>query len=758
MAAPRYLIGQGEKLSEDIPRSPRGPGDKAHPYSFGEARRRLSPQLSDAAVNIEALPELALPGGEAVWEVTLHPSYLAKTYYPTAFIRDLGLQHLGSRAVHIKPDKIIGKRALESGKSQPAPVLYLAGLASHLIEFGEIVSSWQPDEPIREAFRRIEAINTPGKSRLKMLSDRFKDRDELPMEVVLHNPDDETNSAVLGTFGEYMASIDVRYDIKRRRQAGGLSFLPILVPRDRLDNVLDFSFLRALREVPRIIPFDPVVRSFGPTMEVALPTAPSIAPELSVAIFDGGLPEQHGLDQWVTLHAAPGVGPAVESGMEHGLAVTSAYLFGPLEDGVALSVPYADVDHWQVYGEGDGDNDFEVFDVLNRIEEVLTSRRYDFVNISLGPDCAIDDDDVNVWTSSLDQLLASGETVATIACGNNGRNDKLSGLHRVQPPSDGVNMLAVGASDGFKAGWKRAPYSACGPGRSPGYVKPDFLTFGGSHGTPFLALSETDPHAAKGTMGTSFAAPVAMRAGVGVRAHFSEPLWAPTVKALLVHHADAVKEERSEVGWGLVSHALGDIVLCDDYEAHVVYQRAMPTTGSVRLYLPVPPELTGMVEIKATFCFYCEVDPEDAINYTRAGLDIQFRPDTTRIPPPYREGGRLITPTVPAADGFFSAKNFYANEHMQREDAQKWETMLSRSKNKRSASLNQPAFDVSYISREHGHGHNGRRSANMKVALALTIKNRSVRDLYDRVIVSSANRLQPMRPRAGLTVPIRLPK
>lgn len=156
--------------------------------------------------------------------------------------------------------------------------------------------------------------------------------------------------------------------------------------------------------------------------------------------------------------------------------------------------------------------------------------------------------------------------------------------------------------------------------------------------------------------------------------------------------------------------------------------------------------------------FYCEVDPEDAINYTRAGLDIQFRPDTTRIPPPYYKGAKLITPTVPASDTFFSAKNFYASEHMQRDDAQKWETTLSRSKSKRSASLNQPAFDVSYISREHGHGHNVRRTANMKVALALTIKNRSVRDLYDRVIVSSANRLQPMRPRAGLTVPIRLPK
>ena len=320
-------------------------------------------------------------------------------------------------------------------------------------------------------------------------------------------------------------------------------------------------------------------------------------------------------------------------------------------------------------------------------------------------------------------------------------------------------MLAVGASDGFGTNWKRASYSAWGPGRSPGYVKPEILTFGGSHGTPFLALSAVQPYAASGTMGTSFAAPVAMRTGAGVRAQFAEPLWAPAVKALLVHHANGDEAYRKEAGWGFVSHGLGDLVLCEDCEAHIVYQLQMPPAGAVRLYMPIPNGLTGNVEIKATFSFYCEVDPEDAINYTRGGLDIQFRPDTTKIPPPYYKDEKLITPTVPASDSFFSAKNFYSTEHMRRDDAQKWETTLSRKKNKRASSLDHPAFDVSYVAREHGHGHgDARRSANMKLALVLTIRNKSARDLYDRVIVSSGNRLQPMRPRAGVQVPIRLPK
>lgn len=755
MASPRYLIGQGEKLSEEIARPPRGMGDKAHPYSFSEARRRLAPQWTKAAASIDALPKLALPCGQAALEVTLHPSYLAKSYYPSNLIRELGLLHLGSRAVHIVPNKVVAARAEESGKAQPAPVLFLAGSANALVEFGEAAGSWSPaDELVEDDFRRIESVNTPGKSRLKSLTERFAGRDAIPLEVVLHNPDLGNDTDIVGAFGEFLRSLDIWHDMNRWRQVGGLAFLPIIAPHEQLDDVLDFAFLRVLREAPRIVPFDPVTRSIGNAFPVTLSTDDAAAPDLSVAIFDGGLPDGHGLEKWVTLHDAPGVGAPDPAGQRHGLAVTSAFLFGPLKQREPLAQPFANVDHWRVFGKGD--DDFEAFDLLDRIEDVLTSRRYDFINISLGPCYAIDDDDVSPWTARLDQLLASGETVATVACGNNGENDRAGGLHRIQPPSDGVNVLGIGASDGFGTGWKRADYSACGPGRSPGYVKPDFVTFGGSHGTPFLALSAVGPHKATGTMGTSFAAPVAMRSGAGLRAQFAEPLWAPAVKALLVHHAAGDDSLRTEIGWGLVSHGLGDLVLCDDYEAHIVYQRQMPTTGAVRLYLPVPDGLSGNVEIKATFSFYCEVDPEDAINYTRGGLDIQFRPDTTRIPPPYTSGGKLITPTVPASDSFFSAKNFYATEHMQRDDAQKWETTLTRAKTKRASSLSQPAFDVSYIAREHGHG--GRRPANMKFALALTIRNRSARDLYDRVIVSSGNRLQPMRPRAGVQVPIRLPK
>ena len=254
-------------------------------------------------------------------------------------------------------------------------------------------------------------------------------------------------------------------------------------------------------------------------------------------------------------------------------------------------------------------------------------------------------------------------------------------------------------------------------------------------------------------MGTSFAAPLAMRSGAAIRAQFSEPLWAPTVKALMVHQAGNPEgHPRPEVGWGLLSHHLGDLVLSQDGEAHVIYQRQMPLTGAVRMYLPVPSGLTGNVDIQATFCFYSDIDPEDAFSYTRCGLEIQFRPDTLKAGRPYEKDGRLIVPTTPPTDTFFGAGDFYSTEVERRQDAQKWETVLKASKTKRASTLREPAFDVSFIAREHGHM--GGRAPQVKIALVLTIKNAKTKDLYDRVLTSYRERLKPLRPRVQL--PLRI--
>lgn len=76
-----YLLGYGERLTEQILAS-KGGGEKTHPYTFSEARARLTPRVTEVSLSLDALPPAACPRDEAVAAITLHPTYLAKSYFP----------------------------------------------------------------------------------------------------------------------------------------------------------------------------------------------------------------------------------------------------------------------------------------------------------------------------------------------------------------------------------------------------------------------------------------------------------------------------------------------------------------------------------------------------------------------------------------------------------------------------------------------------------------------------------------------------
>ncbi|WP_456763798.1 S8 family peptidase [Bradyrhizobium sp. USDA 4463] len=207
---------------------------------------------------------------------------------------------------------------------------------------------------------------------------------------------------------------------------------------------------------------------------------------MRVAVFDGGVKADAQLDPWVRRKKTKNIAGAVPEFQNHGTAVTSALLFGPLQDGITAVRPYANVDHYRVLDVNTmKDDQQELYTVLERIQDVLESRpKYDFINLSLGPDLPIEDNDVHAWTAVLDQLLSDGQTLAAVAVGNSGELDWMSGNARIQTPPDCVNALSVGGCDRRGAGWQRATYSSIGPGRSPGIMKPDGLAFGGSSREP----------------------------------------------------------------------------------------------------------------------------------------------------------------------------------------------------------------------------------------------------------------------------------
>jgi hypothetical protein len=250
-------------------------------------------------------------------------------------------------------------------------------------------------------------------------------------------------------------------------------------------------FLRAVREMPQLRVFDPMVRTVPLRAgKMSLPVGRSVDETIRVAIFDGGLPAGSNLQPWVRSLDAPGVGRPVPKLMEHGQAVTSAALFGQLTPSETPPLPYVKIDHYRVLDKKSGTDPLDLVEVLNRIRNVLeTSRRYQFINLSIGPQLPIEDDDVHSWTAVLDEYLSNGETLATIAVGNGGQLDALASLNRIQVPSDCVNGVSVGSCDRFLGRWQRASYSSVGPGRSPGLMKPDVVAFGGSQAEPYLTVN-----------------------------------------------------------------------------------------------------------------------------------------------------------------------------------------------------------------------------------------------------------------------------
>jgi hypothetical protein len=738
-----FLIGYGERLASDMA-APVAGAPKKHPYSFTEARQYLSPKVKATAKTLDALPDEVCPKDQTVALVTLHPTYLAKSYYPAELLKTYGLETIGSRAREVSPRKWTKKKPPESAVTSE---LFVAGTRRHFRDLAAGIDRLSEAASGADDLIKIEDFRAqPAAEKLKPF--RSKDKEPL-LEVVLHAQPIREDAFILEGFEAYLDSFGIKLNLdKRRFFAEGLCFLPLRVSRDIAAEVVKYSFLRLAREMPRLRQFRPVARAtpgFAP-FACRLPKLGPVDNDLRVAIFDGGVKPDAKLDPWVSRKKTKNIGDPVPEFQNHGTAVTSALLFGPLQDGVTADRPYAKIDHYRVLDADTlKDDQQELYSVLERIQDVLESRpKYDFVNLSLGPDLPIEDNDVHAWTAVLDQLFSDGQTLAAIAVGNSGELDWESGNARIQTPADCVNALSVGGCDRMGAGWKRAPYSSIGPGRSPGIMKPDGLAFGGSSREPYWVLNAEKPGSAMPITGTSFAAPTALRTAIGAKAHFGKLLTPLATKALLLHCTDDGGHDKAEVGWGRIPQDLNEIVLTDEHAAHIVYQGELRPASWVRMQIPIPADpMTGMVDITATFCFATPTDPQDPLNYTRSGLEVRFRPHDRKRKDPKQ--------LHPDSSYFFQAKDVSVDEADLRADAHKWETTMHKNRGMRASGLRNPVFDVHYNARIGGR--NALSADKIPYALVITIEAKRTRNLYDKILQRYPTILEPLRP--VVKIPIR---
>lgn len=752
--SPRFLIGYGERLTEPVPPTPGG-GGVPSPYTPPHARDRLASQFVQASEAAFRLPKGACPEDRVVSLMTLHPSFVAKSYFPTRLLLAAGFKSVGSRPRHIVPELNMhqttdsdGTRRHESRPGidqRPTTELFLESTRSQLQDWARHIQDGsevlQHDE---EGIVVVEKYGMPSSADRSRLPDDLMG--EVPLEVVLHAAGSTRYGFVLGAFEAFARDLDVEVEMDRRLAVGGLCFVPALAPASRLAQLAEFSFLRVVRQIPRLRFLEPVDMISRTVVDddVALPHGRPIDPDLRVAIFDGGTEPDSSISTWVTSRNAPGVGNPSEKYVHHGTEVTSAFLFGSLDLQASIPIPFAHVDHYRVLDVDSDADPFELYDVIRRIESVLAQNDYSFVNLSIGPALPIEDDEVHSWTAFLDSHLADGRTLATIAVGNSGENDRPSGNARIQVPSDAVNALSVGAASSQFADWTRAPYSSFGPGRTPGIVKPDVLAFGGVSAEPFLMVSSEGSLVASD--GTSFAAPATLRSAVAVRSLFGDRLDPLALKALLIHTAERHDiHDPDEHGWGRVRSEIEPIIMCGDGTARVVYRGTLTPAKYLRARLPIPSGgLKGNVTISATLTFATAIDPEQPSNYTRSGVEVVFRPDRTRFSSP--------SSTIAKPDPFF-ARSMLSSSAALRSDAHKWETVLHATRRKRGSSLRDPVFDIHFNARLGGHDGTARAS-KIRYAMVITVESMRTPDLHDRVLRTYANQLEALAPRVGLPLQV----
>lgn len=739
MAKRNFLLGRGERLTTDVViRS--GGAEKIPPYSVSEAKTRLTPMIRAAVEALDAIPAAAAPGEKVVATLTLNPEYIAKSYFPAELLKTVGLEAVGSRPRLIKPEKKSREREPEDAVTTQ---LFVSGTRQAFRNWAQGITNWAEGSRAAEELVTIEEVHAPTPA--EKIKGQLPGAGDVVFEVVLHVDELSGEMSVIPNFSRYLKTLGIDPTLERRFYAGGLCFLELQAPADKAEEIATYSIVRAVREMPRLRVLRPTIRSSAiPAPQIILPTAGAIAPKVRAAIFDGGLPAHHAITQWASPIDATGTVAPHDDYLAHGLWVTSAFLFGHIDPKEPLPVPYCNVDHYRVLDAAPGQDPRELYEVLERIQTVLSQQRYHLVNLSLGPILPIDDDDVHAWTAVIDELLATRDTLATIAVGNTGESDAAAGLNRIQVPADCVNALAIGACDSQDAGWQRATYSSIGPGRSPGLIKPDFVAFGGSLARPFLVIGEGEPPTLEPIGGTSFAAPSTLRLGAGVKAHFGDTLDMLAIRALLVHGTEPTDLPKHEVGRGRCAADLEALVLCDDDMVRVVYQGTISPAKYIRAPIPIPGPLAGRVIVTATLCYTTNVDPHHPGNYTRAGLEATFRPNASR----YTKADQ----SQPDSKPFFGKAQKGLTEEELRRDAWKWENTLHARVGFLGSSLDNPAFDIHYNSRMEGHNHNP--GQQLRYAMVITVKASREANLYDQVVRRYATQLEPLRP--VIDIPIRL--
>jgi hypothetical protein len=733
------ILANGEKYTFPNAYVGTPPGETVEPYPIKNAGPRINKKLSNLIQKANALPIGAIPDGKIVTKMTLHPSFLAKSYYPNEIFESYGFESLGSREVFIKPEVAANKE--QAKRPVSSSLYYVSGEKKSYEKLLTDIKNNTLDPTIGVEIGRIEDISLfSGLDKLINIPKIDKGSNSV-YEVVLHV--EESNVAIIEAFSKFVTSLGGSLFNDKTRSVNGLTFCFIKIGILKIENLAEFAYVRVVRPAP-VIKFSDFIdekNNNHPEINTEnFDTLNNTTVKPTVAIFDGGLMLNDLNKHYLRYFDLTKSTDEYSSIFMHGEFVTSAIAFGQIQDLLEDDHQIIPVDHYKVFCEAD-EADIALVNVLDRIEGVLKLNSYKIVNISLGPNVPRPDDEPSLWTSKLDKLAAEGKTLIVVAAGNTGEAADIDGedLARIQPPADMLNGLSIGAADSIGPIWGKASYSSIGPGRRPGYVKPDALFFGGEahKGGEKVNLANLNDYTTKALYGTSFAAPLVTRIAALLDRKTLGKLNVPTIRALLIHSAENMGIDKKLCGWGRIAHNLDDILYCKGDSVTLIYKGVLKKSSGIRAAVPCPSLLLNTkakVNLTATLCFYTDVDQQHTVSYTRSGIEVIFRPHSGRFTW-NKEANKYSTEA--STRSLFSKKNIMGNEQSLRKNSHKWETCYKVQDSFLTSSVHEPSLDIRYLTRDEGHPLTAQEMKNLKplpFSLIVTLSVNKTVGLYSEVL------------------------
>ncbi len=149
------LLGRGEALTT-AQTIKRASGPKKFPYTIEEVRAEISTSLEQVQHSLSALPKAAKPRGEGVFELTLHPAFLGRSYFPKSILKKSGLRDVGSKETSVIPRQVTDIR--DAGKLQATATLFIAGTESAVANLRDLLKASSIPSTLEKELKEIESI------------------------------------------------------------------------------------------------------------------------------------------------------------------------------------------------------------------------------------------------------------------------------------------------------------------------------------------------------------------------------------------------------------------------------------------------------------------------------------------------------------------------------------------------------------------------------------------------------------------------